>query len=98
MSDTEAHAGEEVNYLAVFGGLIALTAAEVGVTYMGLPKMGLLIALLGTALAKALLIALYFMHLRWENLLILSLFIIPMVLGALLIIGLTPDIVYGYPW
>ena len=55
------HAGP--NYIAVFIYLSILTAVELGVYAMGLPqvaKVGLLIAL---AWAKAVLVAMYFMHL-----------------------------------
>ena len=59
------HAGP--NYIAVFIYLSILTAVELGVYAMGLPqvaKVGLLIAL---AWAKAVLVAMYFMHLAIEK-------------------------------
>ena len=55
------------NYIAVFIYLSILTAIELGVYAMGLPqvaKVGLLIAL---AFAKAVLVAMYFMHLAIER-------------------------------
>ncbi|HUO04112.1 MAG TPA: cytochrome C oxidase subunit IV family protein [Candidatus Binataceae bacterium] len=60
-------AHEEPNYIAVFIYLAILTGAELGVYALGFPtpiKIGLLVAL---AMAKAVLVALYFMHLAVEN-------------------------------
>jgi cytochrome c oxidase subunit 4 len=53
-------------YLWVFLWLGILTAIEVGVTYTGLPKLTQIILLAGLAAAKATLVALYYMHLRYD--------------------------------
>ncbi len=58
---------EEPNYIAVFIYLTVLTGLELLVYSMGLPKpvmVGMLVAL---ALAKAVLVAMYFMHLAIER-------------------------------
>jgi cytochrome c oxidase subunit IV len=55
--------------LAVWGALLALTVVTVAVTYLpmgDLPALGLWIAM-GIATVKATLVALYFMHLRWDR-------------------------------
>lgn len=55
-------------YIGIWLALAALTAVELGVAFMPLGK-GLIIAiLLVLAIWKALLVALYFMHLRFERL------------------------------
>ncbi|HVM98250.1 MAG TPA: cytochrome C oxidase subunit IV family protein, partial [Candidatus Acidoferrales bacterium] len=55
------------NYMAIFYWLFGLTVAEVAVVYMSLPK-GIMVALLiSMAAAKAALVAMYFMHLRFEQ-------------------------------
>lgn len=55
------------NYMGVFVGLTVLTVAEVLVAFVShLPKTVLIIALLGLAVWKALLVALYYMHLKFE--------------------------------
>lgn len=61
-----AHGGKRKQYLMVFVALVVLTALELGVVYMirGTP---LVVALVGLALAKAMAVALYFMHLRDET-------------------------------
>jgi cytochrome c oxidase subunit 4 len=55
-------------YWVIFGSLTVLTVLEVGVVKMpGIP-MGLLItALVGLAVTKAALVALFFMHLKHET-------------------------------
>jgi cytochrome c oxidase subunit IV len=53
-------------YLWVFLWLGVLTAIEVGVTYTGLPKLFQIILLAGFAVAKAALVALFYMHLRYD--------------------------------
>jgi cytochrome c oxidase subunit 4 len=52
--------------LAVFGLLMVLTAATVSATWISLGDWNLWIAM-GIATAKAALVALYFMHLRYDR-------------------------------
>lgn len=52
--------------LAVFSALMALTAATVSATWFDLGSLNLAIAL-GIATIKASLVALYFMHLRYDH-------------------------------
>lgn len=52
------------NYLGVFVILTVLTAVEIGVTYLPLPRIPILIPL---ALIKAGLVALFYMHLKFDK-------------------------------
>jgi cytochrome c oxidase subunit 4 len=52
--------------LAVYGALLVLTLLTVGVTNFELGNWNVWVALL-VALAKAAVVALYFMHLRWDS-------------------------------
>jgi cytochrome c oxidase subunit 4 len=87
---TDVH--RETNYFAVFGSLAVLTAIEVGIYYLHMPRFVFVTALLLLALLKAFLVAWYFMHLRSEKWTLAILTIIPFVLGLDLLIGLLPDI------
>ncbi|MGH7578405.1 MAG: cytochrome C oxidase subunit IV family protein [Longimicrobiales bacterium] len=61
----EAHRAPR--YFVVWVALFVLTIAEVGVAFFsGMPKAALVLILLALALWKALLVALYYMHLRFE--------------------------------
>ena len=55
------------NYWAVWAGLAVLTVVELGVSSLPWSKEVILLVLLGMSLWKALLVALYFMHLRFEG-------------------------------
>ena len=52
------------NYLGVFVALAILTVVEVGVTYLPVPRVPILIPL---ALIKASLVALFYMHLKYDK-------------------------------
>ena len=53
-------------YLLVFAALLALLLVTIGAAYLELGRLGLLVAL-AIASTKAVLIMLYFMHLRFSN-------------------------------
>lgn len=53
-------------YLGVFGTLMVLTAITVGVSFFDFGSFNTVIALL-VATTKASMVALYFMHLRYDN-------------------------------
>lgn len=88
--------GHCINVWKVFAGLVALTVLEIAVVYMSLPKALLATALIGSALAKAALVAVYFMHLKFERYRIWSMLVGTCVLAAVFLLGLFPDIVVGH--
>ena len=65
MSEGQSHA--HPNYLAVWVYLLVMTVMELGIAFLPWPKQVLLLLLLALAIWKALLVALFFMHLRWEG-------------------------------
>ena len=64
--DTVAAEKPTPKYMMVFFALAALTAVELGVAFVGLSELLTMLVLVGLALWKAMLVALYYMHLRWE--------------------------------
>jgi cytochrome c oxidase subunit 4 len=54
-------------YLAVFIGLLVLTLVTTGVAYVDLGGTWNIVAALAIAVVKTLLVALYFMHLRYSS-------------------------------
>ena len=54
-------------YLQVFVGLAVLTAVEVGVSALQIDKTLQIIVLLLLAAAKAALVAMFYMHLRYDH-------------------------------
>ncbi len=95
MADTaaahnEAHA--EPNYLAVFGWLFVLTVVEVGVIFVPIPKLLIAASLVILAAVKASLVAIYFMHLKFERVVIWWIAVIPVILCVFLIFMLIPEL------
>lgn len=75
------------NYVLIWVYLAVLTAVEVGVAFVShFSKTTLLIILLVLAVWKALLVALYFMHLKFERWNLRTIALIPIPLALILII------------
>ena len=87
---TTAHT--EPNYMGVFWWLLALTIIEIAVIYTPLAKLIIVILLIGLALSKASLVALYFMHLKFERVTLGLIALTPLILCIFLILMLLPDI------
>ena len=83
---------EEPNYMGVFWWLLALTIMEVAVVYMPMAKMTIAFLLVSMAISKAALVALYFMHLKFERRTLALVALSPFVLCLFLILMMTPDI------
>lgn len=81
-------------YVAIYGWLLGLTLLEVSIVLAGWPKAAVVSMLVATALAKALLIALYFMHLKFDRRLVWLLPGIPVAIGIVFVSALFPDIVF----
>jgi caa(3)-type oxidase subunit IV len=84
---------QEPNYMKVFYSLTVLTAVEIAVAYMRmlpLLLMGLMLVIL--ALTKAVLVGMYFMHLKFEKRTLGIIAMTPLILCTLLIIALLPDL------
>ena len=86
---------KEPNYMGVFWALLILTLAEVGIFYLHVPRLVLIVSLVAMALAKAGLVAAYFMHLRFEKMTLAIIVVSPLALSVLMLIGLTPDSRYA---
>ncbi|HQV68595.1 MAG TPA: cytochrome C oxidase subunit IV family protein [Thermoflexales bacterium] len=86
-SDTHKH----VNPVLVFIILVIATAIEVAAAMFGnLPMQTLAPLLIGITVVKSALVALYFMHLRYEKAVYGLLFIAPLLFGLFLASVLLP--------
>ncbi|MBS2011584.1 MAG: cytochrome C oxidase subunit IV family protein [Deltaproteobacteria bacterium] len=61
-----AHVSSVPFYIAVFLGLLTLTVATVGQSYVDFGKLNLMFVIL-IATMKASLVVTFFMHLKWDN-------------------------------
>jgi cytochrome c oxidase subunit 4 len=79
------------NYMAIFWYLAILTVIEVGVVFMPLGKLTIGVLLCALALTKAALVALYFMHLKFETRTLAWVAVTPLAIATLLVFLLLPD-------
>jgi cytochrome c oxidase subunit 4 len=92
---TESHDDHQVNYMFIFWWLLALTILEV---IAGMPQTSMQYPpalknffLVGMALVKAALVALYFMHLRFDRKALSFIAFIPLVLCVFVVLMVMPD-------
>ena len=88
------------NYMGVFWWLLGLTILEliagslpVGATY---PQAAKVFLLVGMALGKAALVAMYFMHLKFETRILGAIAVTPLILCAFLLFMLMPDLTWRF--
>ncbi len=93
---TNDHA--EPNYWMVWLALAVLTVVELYVARMPDAKAFVIVSLCALALAKAALVALYFMHLKFEKHALMLIVLSPLVLSAIMYVGLVPDAVSHIHW
>lgn len=83
---------QEPNYMNIFYALTVLTAVEIGVVFVPMAKVIIAVMLVLLALAKAALVAMYFMHLKFEKRTLGIIALTPLILCTLLILSLLPDL------
>jgi len=79
------------NYMAIFWYLAILTIIELAVIYMPLAKFTIGVLLCALALGKAALVAMYFMHLKFEAKTLGWIAVTPLAIATLLVFVLLPD-------
>lgn len=84
------------NYVAVWVWLVVLMIAGVVASYLPMGKNAVIVLIFAVAATKALLVALYYMHLRFESGLIYAMVIVPVVLVIGLTFLLFPDLVFHH--
>ncbi|GIX48113.1 MAG: hypothetical protein KatS3mg131_2324 [Candidatus Tectimicrobiota bacterium] len=82
----------EPNYMGVWFWLLVLTIAEIVVAILPLTTLAKGILLVGMALSKASLVALYFMHLKFERVTLGVIALTPLLICAFLVFMLLPDL------
>ena len=90
MSETEA-AHHKPNYTAVFWSLFILTIMEITVAKSALAKLIIVLGLVFLAVVKASLVALFYMHLKFEKLIIYLIVAFPLFLAAILTVLVVLD-------
>ena len=83
---------EHPKYFRIFWWLLALTIIEVAVAIPEYAMVLKAILLIGLACAKAALVAIYFMHLKFERKTLAIIVLTPFIICAFLVIMLMPDL------
>jgi cytochrome c oxidase subunit 4 len=87
-----------INYYAIFGALFVLTILTVVVAMHRFQSEAVNLGVaLAIAIAKASLVCLFFMHLKFEGKLIYLILLVPISLCIVLTVALIPDIVMSDP-
>jgi cytochrome c oxidase subunit 4 len=81
-------------YILVAVVLIVLTAMEIGVFYAPFLQVVLVPLLVILAILKFILVAMFYMHLKYDNLTFSVLFVFPLLLAALIVTSLMLLFVY----
>ncbi|HEX7117730.1 MAG TPA: cytochrome C oxidase subunit IV family protein [Longimicrobiales bacterium] len=85
------HVEKQPPYMIVFASLGVLTLIEVGVAFVGLPRAYTIVALILLAIWKALLVALYYMHLKFEPRALWLVVASPLPLAAILVMAVLAE-------
>ncbi len=93
---TKDHA--EPNYWMVWLALAILTVIELLVARVQGARAFVIFSLCALALAKAALVAAYFMHLKFEKYALILVVLSPLVLSGILYVGLVPDAITHIHW
>jgi cytochrome c oxidase subunit 4 len=73
------------NYMGIFWILLTVTVLEVGYSFLKIPRPVLILGLVALAAFKAILVALYFMHLKFERKSLGVIVASTLILGAILV-------------
>lgn len=91
-----AHGTTHPNYMAIWYWLVALVAASLGASFLPGGRALALTLIFAAAFAKAALVALNYMHLRFEPRLIYAIVLVPLLFVAILAAALFPDFVFRH--
>jgi len=83
--------GHQSRYMLIWVILLVLTLAEVGYAFMDLPKIWLAVGLILMAVWKAMLVALYYMHLRYEPQRLWILAFAPLPLAVIMVMAIITE-------
>ncbi|MGH7718077.1 MAG: cytochrome C oxidase subunit IV family protein [Gemmatimonadaceae bacterium] len=89
--EEEAPPHHHPNYIGVWVMLAVLTGVELGVAFLPWSKTTLILILVALAVWKALLVALYYMHLRFEPNRLRLLAVAPLPLAVILVIAVIQE-------
>lgn len=78
-------------YILIWVILLVLTLAEVGYAFLDLPKVVLAVGLIFMAVWKAVMVAMYYMHLKYEPKRLWVLAVSPLPLAVILVVAVMTE-------
>lgn len=91
VGEGEGVESSEPSYMAVWGGLAVLTLLEVWVAGLGFSRNLIVVVLVALAVWKAVLVALYYMHLKFEPKRLWILALSPLPLAVILVMAVLQE-------
>lgn len=85
------------NYGGVFVSLFVLTVFEIIVANLPIPKLPIVLGLVGLAILKASLVAMFYMHLRFEKILLAVVAVAPLLFSVILTLAVGHDLSHPRP-
>ena len=82
------------NYIGIWVVLAVLTVVEIGVAFLPWAKIAIILCLVGLAVWKALLVALYYMHLKFEGSRIRIMAAAPLPLAVIMVVAVITEYVW----
>jgi caa(3)-type oxidase subunit IV len=82
------------HYVAIWGVLVSALLVALFLGYMDLPVVAVVL-IFSIAIAKAYLVAAYYMHLRYEPFFVIAIVAFGLACLYFLFFGLVPDVVFG---
>ncbi len=83
------------NYVAIYLWLVGLLTVSLLAVYLPFSQATTVTIIFLIAAAKAVIVAAYFMHMKFERWLIYAMVITPLMLFVIMTVTLIPDIVYN---
>jgi cytochrome c oxidase subunit IV len=81
-------------YGRIFLALLVLTIVEIGIAGLPIPKLAIVLGLLTFAIAKAALVAMFYMHLKFEKVLLTLVALAPLIFSLIFTLMIGWDIWY----
>lgn len=89
--EARAEPRPQPKYMTVFFALAVLTAIELGVAFLGFSEIVTILLLVALAVWKAMMVALFYMHLRWEPRRLYLLVLVPLPLALILVLAVLTE-------
>jgi cytochrome c oxidase subunit 4 len=82
---------QQPRYMVIWAALAVLTVIEVGIAFLEFSKELIILLLVALAIWKAVLVAMYYMHLKFEPRRLVIMALVPLPLAVILVIAVLTE-------